>query len=210
MIISGIVTELRYIATIASAVINPKKNLVINNNMYHFYNFSTFKKLIVSDLPLEKIKEKFGYKFERVTSVNDKNSVSFVMSRIIRNFPGYSIEEHYQKVNKPLTDEQRQKISTSKLGKPRPPEVRARISAALKGRSNFQGKTHTEETRSKMAAAKMGNTHTKGTVWAHNPRSDEEVRVKDLKEIPVGYSKGRDYYSTEHGLYYFNINRRQD
>ena len=210
MIISGIVTELRYIATKARAVINPKKNLVINNNMYHFYNFSTFKKLIVSDLPLEKIKEKFGYKFERVTSVNDKNSVSFVMSRIIRNFPGYSIEEHYQKVNKPLTDEQRQKISTSKLGKPRPPEVRARISAALKGRSNFQGKTHTEETRSKMAAAKMGNTHTKGTVWAHNPRSDEEVRVRDLKEIPVGYSKGRDYYSTEHGLYYFNISRRQD
>lgn len=177
--------------------------------MYHFYNFPINKKLIVSDLSLEKVKEKFGYKFERVTSVNDKDSVSFVLGRLIRNFPGYSVEEHYQKVNKPLTDEQRKKISESKLGKPRSPEVRARISAALKGRSNFQGKTHTEETRSKMAAAKMGNTHTKGTVWAHNPRSDEEVRVRNMKEIPVGFSKGRDYYSTEHGLYYFNINRRQ-
>lgn len=177
--------------------------------MYHFYNFSTNKKLIVSDLPLEKIKSKFGYKFERVTSVNDKDSVSLVLSRLIRNFSGYSIEEHYQKINKPLTDEQRQKISSSKLGKPRDEATRAKISAALKGRSNFQGKSHTEETRSKMATAKLGNTHTKGTVWAHNPRSDEEVRVRDLKEIPVGFSKGRDYYSTEHGLYYFNINRRQ-
>jgi hypothetical protein len=177
--------------------------------MYHFYNFTSNKKLIVSDLPLEKVKSRFGVNFERITSVNEKDSISFILSRLIRNFPGHIVEEHYQKVNKPLTDEQRKKISDSKLGKPRPPEVRSRISSALKGRSNFQGKSHSDDTKAKMAAAKLGNTHTKGTVWAHNPRSDEEVRVKDLKEIPVGFSKGRDYYSTEHGLYYFNINRRQ-
>jgi len=178
--------------------------------MYHFYNFFNDKKLIVSDLPLDKIKSKFGYKFERVTSVKDKESILLITGRLIRSFVGYSVEEHFQREIKPLTDEQRKKISISKLGKPRPPDVRARISASLKGRSNFQGKSHTSDTKERMAAAKLGNTHTRGTVWAHNPRSDEEVRVKELKDIPVGFSKGRDYYSTEAGLYHFSTNRHQD
>lgn len=178
--------------------------------MYHFYIFPQDKKLIVSDLPQDKIKHKFGYKFEIVTSVKEASAITLVISRLIRVYPGYNVEEHHQKVNKPLTDEQRKKISDSKLGKPRDEATRAKISAALKGRSNFQGKSHTEETRSKMAAAKLGNTHTKGTVWAHDPRSDQEMRVKSMQDIPVGYSKGRDYYSTEAGLYYFSINRRQD
>jgi len=178
--------------------------------MYHFYNFFNDKKLIISDLPLEKIKIKFGYKFERVTSVKEKEAIFVVSSRLVRNFPGYTIEEHFQKKSITLTDEQRKKISESKIGKPRSPEVRARISAALKGRSNFQGKSHSKDTREKMAKAKLGNSHTLGTVWAHNPRSDEEVRVKSIKDIPEGFSKGRDYYSTEAGLYYFSINRHQD
>ena len=171
--------------------------------MLHFYSFSLDKKLLVSDLPLEKIKDKYGYKFERLTSVAEKSSVAFILERLLKNLPGYEVEERYQKPRQPLSEESKRKISISKLGKPRPPEVRARISASCKGRSNFQGKSHTSVTKERMAAAKLGNDHVKGTIWAHNPRSDEEVRVRDLKEIPNGFSRGRDYYSTEPGLYYF-------
>lgn len=171
--------------------------------MLHFYSFPLDKKLLVSDLPLEKIKSKFGYKFEKITSVAEKESVAFILGRLLKNFPGYIVEEQYKKERRYLSAEAKEKISASKLGKPRSPEVRARISAALKGRSNFQGKSHTKVTKDRMAAAKLGNSHARGTIWAHNPRSDEEVRVRDLKEIPKGFSQGRDYYSTEPGLYYF-------
>ena len=177
--------------------------------MFHFYCFASEKKLIVSDLPIEKIKSKFGFKFERLTSVKDKTAVPHIMNRLIKNYPDYIIEEHFVKIKKVKTDEAREKVPSPLLGIPRSLEVRAKISAACKGRSNFQGKSHNAETKAKMATAKMGNDHVRGKVWAHDPRSDREVRVNDMKEIPNGFSRGRDYYSTEHGLYYSNINRHQ-
>ena len=177
--------------------------------MFHFYCLSLEKKLIVSDLPIEKIKSKFGFKFERLTSVKDKTAVPHIMTRLIKNYPGHSIEEHFVKIKKVRADAAREKVPSPLLGIPRSLEVRAKISAACKGRSNFQGKSHNAETKAKMATAKMGNDHVRGKLWAHDPRSDKEVRVDDMKEIPTGFSRGRDYYSTEHGLYYFNINRHQ-
>ena len=177
--------------------------------MFHFYSFTSEKKLIVSDLPIEKIKSKFGFKFERLTSVKDKTAVPHIMSRLVKNYPDYNIEEHFVKIKKVSSNEGRKNVPSPLLGIPRSLEVRAKISAACKGRSNFQGKSHNAETKAKMATAKMGNDHVRGKVWAHDPRSDKEVRVNDMKEIPNGFSRGRDYYSTEHGLYYFNINRHQ-
>ncbi len=175
--------------------------------MFHFYCLSFEKKLIVSDLPIEQIKSKFGFKFERLTSVKDKTSVPYIINRIIKNFPDYCIEEHFVKIRKVRTIEGRKKVPSPLLGIPRSLEVRSKISASCKGRSNFQGKSHNAETKAKMAAAKLGNEHVKDTLWAHDPRSDTEVRVNNLREIPVGFSRGRDYYSVEPGLYYFSKNR---
>lgn len=173
--------------------------------MIHFYCFSSSKILLVSDLPSDKIKAKYGHRYEILTSVKDKESVDLIKVRILRSYPGYIIEEVYQKSKHVFTDEQKKKISESKIGKPRDALTRAKISAKLKGRSNFQGKTHNIETKEVMREKKLGNQHTKGYVWAHDPRSDTEVRVKTRADIPKGFSKGRDYYSTEPGLYFFKV-----
>jgi hypothetical protein len=175
--------------------------------MFHFYCITLEKKLIVSDLPIEKIKSKFGFKFERLTSVKDKTAVPHIIGRLVKNYPDYSIEEHFVKIRKANSNEGRKNVPSPLLGIPRSLEVRAKISAACKGRSNFQGKSHNAETKAKMATAKMGNDYVRGKLWAHDPRSDKEVRVNDMKEIPTGFSRGRDYYSTEHGLYYFKVNK---
>ena len=159
--------------------------------MFHFYCLTIEKKLIVSDLPIEKIKSKFGFKFERLTSVKDKTAVPHIMNRLIKNYPDHSIEEHFVKIKKVRPDNAREKVPSPLLGIPRSLEVRAKISAACKGRSNFQGKSHNAETKAKMATAKLGNDHVRGKLWAHDPRSDKEVRVNDMKEIPNGFSRGR-------------------
>lgn len=172
--------------------------------MIHFYCFANDKLIIVSDLAIDKIKNQFGHRFEILTSVKDKESVPIILPRIIRSYPGYVVREKFKKVPF-FSEESRKKISESKRNKPRDEATRAKISAALKGRSNFQGKKHSEETKKVMAERKLGNDHVKDRIWAHNPRGDDEVRVKELKDIPKGFSKGRDYYSTEPGFYHFKL-----
>lgn len=171
--------------------------------MIHFYCFVQTKKIIISDLPTAKIKTKYGYRYEILTSIKDKSNLDIVTQKIQRSYSGFTFEYNLLKEKTPLTDEQRKKISDSKIGKPRDPETRAKISAALKGRSNFQGKRHNDGTKRTMSEKKLGNDHTKDYYWAHDPRSDKEIRVKSLDEIPVGFKLGRDHYSTEAGLYYF-------
>lgn len=177
--------------------------------MIHFYCFNSDRKILVSDLPLEKIKAKFGHRYEILTSIKDKSSVDVTRARVQKSYPQFIIEELYQKVKQPVSDETRKKISQSKIGKPRNPETRAKISAKLKGRSNFQGKKHNDDTKKAMADKKLGNQHTKDYVWVHDPRGDTEKRVKTLTEIPKGFSKGRDYYSVEEGLYRFKLSKEK-
>ena len=42
--------------------------------MINFYLFLTDKKIVVSDQPLERVKKKYGYKFEIINSIKDKAS----------------------------------------------------------------------------------------------------------------------------------------
>lgn len=171
--------------------------------MYFFYCFTLEKIILISDLPVEKIRNKYGYRYEILTSVKDKESIEIVIERMKRNYLQYTFSQIFKKPKVVLSQEVRNKISESKKGKPRDEETRAKISASCKGRSNFQGKSHTPETKARMAAKKLGNDHAKALHWAHDPRGDAEVRVKEIKDIPSGFSKGRDYYSTEPGLYHF-------
>jgi hypothetical protein len=172
--------------------------------MYNFYCLSSVKKLIISNLPKEKIQKKFGYNFEILTSVKEQTSVQNTLDKLLRSYSGYKIEEHYQKVRS-NTGRGKSKSPSPLLGVPRSVEVKAKIAASCKGRSNFHGKTHNLDTKARMAAAKLGNNHVKGKVWAHDPRSDKEIRVSDINSLPSGFSKGRDYFSTENGLYSFRM-----
>lgn len=158
--------------------------------------------VIISDKPSKEIQKKFGIKYEILTSIHEKENVDVIKTRLMRSYPNATIKEFFLKSKPPISEETRKLLSLKKLGKPRPDWVRQKISQSKKGISQFQGKKHTEETKRVMAMKKIGNDHAKDTIWAHNPRSDQETRVKDLKDIPEGFSKGRDYYSCEHGIYY--------
>jgi len=177
--------------------------------MIHFYCFYSDKKIIASDLPVSKIKSKYGYRYEVLISIKDKDAFEIISTKLLRSNPGFTVDHDFQKEKVTFSEESRKKISDSKIGKPRDEATRQKISTALKGRSNFKGKTHSPETKLAMSEKKLGNSHTKEYYWVHDPRSDKEKRVKSRLDVPTGYSLGRDYYSTEAGLYFFNKDRHQ-
>jgi hypothetical protein len=100
------------------------------------------------------------------------------------------------------SDETKEKMRQAKLGNVIPEETRRKISQTMKGKSNFEGKKHTEETKRKMALRKLKNDHAKGLYWAHNPDTDQEIRVKSRHFLPEGYVLGRKYdwhYDAKYG-----------
>jgi len=107
-----------------------------------------------------------------------------------------------------MSEETRRKMSEAKMGKPRDETTRQKISAGLKGKSNFQGKKHSADTKDVMAEKKLGNQHTKDSYWAYDPKTDKETRVRDRNNLPPGYQLGRDYDSIEVGLYHIDEHRK--
>ena len=176
--------------------------------MYNFYCYNSEKKIIISDIPVEKIRAKYGYKYEIVNKVKDKESIAIIKARIERQYINYSFIEWFQKEKKAHSEETKRKMSEAKLGKPRDEATRQKIAAGLKGRSNFQGKKHSSETKELMAEKKIGNQHTKDSYWAYDPRTDKETRVKDRNKLPPGFILGRDYDSIETGLYHIDEHRK--
>lgn len=172
--------------------------------MINFYVSYKQKKLYVSDYPLDRAKRHFGIEIELVNSIKDKEYLDVVKARVLRSYNGFAVEEQMQKPKYVMTPEHKQALINSKLGKKRSEEVRKKISQAKKGKSNFEGKKHSYETKRLMSAKKIGKAQHKDYIWAHDPNSDKEIMVKEIKDIPKGYSKGRDYYSTEDGLYAMN------
>lgn len=169
--------------------------------MYIFYCFHPDKKILLSNRPAEKVRGKFGNKFEIVNSTKDLDAVEIIKKRVMRSYPTFILEEWIQKPRF-HSEETKRKISESLKGRSKKPETCAKISKRLKGRSNFQGKRHTLSTKQTMREKKIGNQHVKDTFWAHDPRSDKEARVRSRHQLPSGFILGRDYYSTEPGLYY--------
>lgn len=171
--------------------------------MFNFYLFNKEKRIVISDYPSDKVKGKFGFQYEILNSVKEKSALPFISERIKKQYPLYSIVEFFTRPRKPHTEETKRKMALAKIGKPRDEATKQKISIARKGKSNFEGKKHNEETKKIMAEKKLGNQHVKDLRWVHDPRGTEEKRVKDRTKVPVGFSLGRDYYSTEPGLYYF-------
>lgn len=154
-------------------------------------------------MPVEKVKKKYGYRYEVINSIKDIAYIDVITARVLRSYPGYTIEQLERKKPTPMSDETKRKISEAHKGVPRSEETKQKISQSLKGRSNFVGKSHSDETKEVMAEKKLGNQHTKEYHWVYDPRGQREKRVKNRRDVPPGFSLGRDYYSTEAGLYHF-------
>ena len=176
--------------------------------MIHFYCYDVTKIILISDQPVDKVRAKYGHRYELLNSIKDNSAVEVIKTRLQRSYGMYKFVEWNQSVRKPMSDETKRKMSESKMGKPRDEATRQKISAGLKGRSNFQGKKHTADTKDVMAEKKLGNQHTKDSYWAYDSRSDKETRVRDRNNLPPGYQLGRDYDSIEIGLYHIDEYRK--
>lgn len=170
--------------------------------MIHIYFFKRTKTLLFSDLSLEKIKKKYGYDFEIINSFADKSNLDIIKIKTLRFYPEHKIVEAFKKIHGPKSEETRRKMSEAKKGKPRPTSSNLKTSLKMKGKSNFQGKKHTEETKEVLSEIMEGNQKSKDLVWVHNPFNSRETRVKDRSQVPDGYLLGRDYDSIEDIIYH--------
>ena len=68
--------------------------------MIHFYCYVILKKIIVSDLPADKVKVKYGYRYELLNSVKDKDAIDFIKIRLLRSYHEYEFIELFQKEKK--------------------------------------------------------------------------------------------------------------
>lgn len=172
--------------------------------MFCFYVSYKDKTVIITDFIQSKIKKLYGNSVELLNSVKNKESIEIVKPRVLRNFQGFKVVEQFNKPKYVMTEAHKQAIISALKGKPKSEEIRKKFSEAGKGRSNFKGKKHSPETKRLIGAHKIGNQHNKDLIWAFNPETGKELKVKNRNEIPEGYSQGRDYYSTEPGLYEMN------
>ena len=170
-------------------IFDPNKN--IRKNMIHFYLFYKQSLLLISDQPRDKIKAKYGPIFEIVNSVRDKESLDIVKPRVVRSYPKVTVKEEFY-VRKVFSEEYKEKLRQSKLGKKRPDWVKEKISAKMKGKSNFEGKNHQRKSRLQVSLAMMENNNVSGKNWIYNPKTDKENRVDKKFVLPDGYRKGRD------------------
>lgn len=163
--------------------------------MIHFYLFQKDNIIVVSDLPKEKIKVKYGPIFEIVNSVKEKDALEIVKQRVQKSYQKFSfVDDLY--VKKEFSVETREKLRQRKLGKPRPDWVRQKISSKMKGKSNFEGKRHREDSKEKTSTSMMDNENVKGKTWIYNPSKDIEKRVDNKFILPEGFRIGRDPENT--------------
>ena len=168
--------------------------------MIHVYCFQSTKEIVVTDRPIDQLIDKYGRRYEVLTSFASKDSASVIIPRLARNYNGFTITEWYvpeKRVGIPWTEERKAAHSLKMQGKVKSEEAKAKTSATMKGKSNFAGKRHRDESKAAIAEAKIGNDHAAGLVWCHHPVTGEEKRVETLADIPPGWIPGREYYSIE-------------
>ena len=90
----------------------------------------------------------------------------------------------------------RQRLRDKKLGTRRPESVRAKISRARKGKSNFEGETHTYTTKKRMSKSRGRDDQGKvgGTHW-FEPTAFTSSKPDKRKKSgrPQGYKAGRSH-----------------
>ena len=159
--------------------------------MIHIYSFASQKMLLFSNQDKDKIKKKYGNKYEILNSIKDSSSIPFMMDKMTRQCPTFMIVEDYF-VKKTLSDDHKKRIGLSKVGKKRPDWVKKKISKSRSGKGNFKGKRHNEISKQKIAEKLLGTDHVEDRKYIYNPTTDEERRVKNVVNLPNGFRKGRD------------------
>ena len=170
--------------------------------MYNFFLFNKDNKIIISNHPIDKVKNKFGYRYEIINTVKEKESLDVIKQRTLRSYPNCKFINYFLKTWT-LSTETKKKMSKAKKGKKWDQATKDKISATMKGKSNFEGKRHSEESKRKTSLAVRNNQKVKGTFWIYNPTLNIERRIRSVNEIPEGFRLGRNYDSIEPSISIF-------
>lgn len=167
--------------------------------MFRFYCFFSLNTIVVSNYPTNKIKGKYGHRFEILASIKSQEAIPISIEKLKRNYKQFTFTE-WIFVRHVHTAEMKDKIRESKLGKERDHLTKSKISRKMRGVSNFAGHRHSSMTKLKIALARQGKPNVvAGTIWIHDGRGNEK-RVK-IDAIPPGWRKGRDFESYQNGIY---------
>ena len=171
--------------------------------MIRFYCFYSISTIVISDHSIDKIKRRYPYSFEILTSIKDRNSIDIVRGKLTKTYRDFEWSTWLKHIVV-HTAESNLSRSRTMTGRKRPDVVKERISRNMKGRiANFTGHRHNGITKMKMAEKKWGNTAVKGRIWVNDGKGNEKRVYPD--EVPVGWKIGRDYDIRE--LISYNLKR---
>jgi len=173
--------------------------------MYFAYSVHSKKIILFTNYPVDVVRAKYGFQIEQLTAHHELIDEDAMKRHLNMVGPkGYEIKFWIKKSRAGFkhSDETRRKMSEAKKGRARDETTKKKISETMKGKSNFEGKKHSEETKRKMARKKYDNKHAEKLYWAHNPRTQQEIRVKDMHRLPVGFILGRSHDWYERWAYF--------
>ena len=168
--------------------------------MVSFYLFNKTRTIVISNHPVDRVKNKYGHSYEIINTIKDENSIDIVKTRTLRSYPDYKFV-NFLKTTWTLSEETKKRMSLAKMGRKWDEATKAKISNTMKGKSNFEGKRHRLESRQKTSSTMKGIcTHLKH-VWIYSPIFDKEKRIERKSEMPENYRLGRSQEVLEYWLY---------
>lgn len=149
--------------------------------------------LIVVECTEREFRQKYPGSYELIQSIAEYDNIDKVVANLSRNYKFNNVIKDYAEQKrwgwKYFTEAIRRKCIEGRIGKPRPAASNAKVSAKMKGKSNFEGKQHHPITKVTIASKRFGKpTLTKGQRWCHHPETGKELRTTTL---PEGFKWGR-------------------
>ena len=151
------------------------------------------RKLIVVEFTEKEFRQKYPGSYELIQAIGDYHNLDKALERLQRDYKAVEVVRDFAEKKRwgwrYFTEAIRRKCIEARIGKPRPAESNAKVSATMKGKSNFEGKQHHPITKITIASKRFGkSTIAEGQKWCHHPETGQEFRKAKL---PPGFKWGR-------------------
>lgn len=157
--------------------------------------FLQSKRLIVVESTEKEFRQKYPGQYELIQSVAEYDNLEKVIARLTKDYKAEDVVRDYATLKrwgwKYFTEEIRRRCIEARIGKPRPAESNAKVSATMKGKSNFEGRRHSQLSKIMIASSRFGKSNIKpGQRWCHHPLTGKELRCYE-DQRPAGFKWGR-------------------
>lgn len=156
--------------------------------------FLQSRRLIVVETTEKEFRQKYPGPYELIQAVADYDNLEKVIIRLQKDYKAIEVLRDYATLKrwgvKYFTEAIRAKWLAAKTGKPRPEESNAKVSAKMRGKSNFEGRRHSKLSKIMIASKRYGKSTLQGQKWCHHPLSGKELRCFE-SEKPHDFVWGR-------------------